>query len=131
VETSAGERYTRAGDFTVNGEGYLVTQDGNYVLGESGRIYAGSDGFTVSADGTVTGSPAGAQQLKIVTFGDTGALRKEGNNLYYAYDGAPAIPVSTWLGSGALESSNMDVSSRNGDMISVYRKYEASQKMPA
>lgn len=129
VETSAGERYTRAGNFSVNSEGYLVTRDGNYVLGENGRIYTGSDKFTVSESGTVTGSMAAEDQLKVVTFGNLGALRKEGNNLYYPYDGAAAVPAAAVIRQGTLESSNVDVSNEMVDMISVYRKYEASQKI--
>lgn len=35
-ETST--KYTRDGGFTITKEGYLVTKDGDYVLGENGRI---------------------------------------------------------------------------------------------
>ncbi|NLF35308.1 MAG: flagellar hook-basal body protein, partial [Clostridiales bacterium] len=45
VETPGGERYTRSGNFSVDPEGYLVTGDGHYVLGEGGRLRVGSDGF--------------------------------------------------------------------------------------
>ncbi|MPM36300.1 Flagellar basal-body rod protein FlgG [bioreactor metagenome] len=129
VETPNGERYTRAGNFTVNSEGYLVTGDGNYVLGENGRIYVGSDKFTVSADGTVTGSLANRDKLKTVTFSDLGLLRKEGNNLYYAYGGAAAVPAKSVVQQGVQEGSNVDISDEMVDMLTVYRKYEASQKI--
>ena len=35
-ETST--KYTRDGGFTITKDGYLVTKDGDYVLGENGRI---------------------------------------------------------------------------------------------
>lgn len=129
VETPEGERYTRSGDFTVNAQGYLVTQDGSYVLGENGRVYTGSGAFTVSSDGTVAGQTAAGDRLRLVNFADPGALRKEGNNLYYAYGGETPLSVQAEISQGALESSNVDISKEMVDMISVYRKFEASQKI--
>lgn len=131
VETAGGqERYTKSGNFTVNSEGYLVTQDGGYVLGENGRVRVGSQDFSVSADGTVTGSTAAEDQLRLVTFNDLGVLRKEGGNLFSVYgDAAPTASAGTVVHQGMLEGSNVDMSQEMVDMISVYRKYEASQKV--
>jgi flagellar basal-body rod protein FlgG len=59
IETAGGQiRYTKSGNFSVNSEGWLVTQDGGYVLGQNGRIYVGSTEFDVSAAGQVTGDMA-------------------------------------------------------------------------
>lgn len=130
IETAAGQRYTRSGHFNVNSEGYLVTEDGGFVLGENGRIRVGSGEFTVSADGTVTGETADPDRLRLVTFDDPGALRKEGNNLYGVFGGAePAEATETVVRQGVLEGSNVDISEEMVNMISVYRKYEASQKI--
>src|SRR4051812_15580101 len=38
VRTPRGERYTRAGSFTIDATGQLVTQSGDLVLGERGAI---------------------------------------------------------------------------------------------
>lgn len=130
VETPAGERYTRSGNFAVNSEGYLVTQDGYYVLGDNGRIYTGSDQFSVTEDGSITGSLAGGDTLKIVTFEDQGMLRKEGNNLYYIYGNSlPGSATDAVIRQGMQETSNVDLADEMVDMITVYRKYEASQKI--
>jgi flagellar basal-body rod protein FlgF len=130
VETAAGERYTRSGNFSVSNDGYLVTQDGNYVLGENGRIYVGSGDFTVSPEGVVSGEAAETDVLRIVAFTDPGALRKEGNNLFTTYGDAVAIPANgVAIRQGAQESSNVVISDEMVDMISVYRKYEANQKV--
>lgn len=131
VETAGGQvRYTKSGNFTVNSAGYLVTEDGGYVLGENGRINVGSKDFSVSAEGNVTGDTAAPDRLKIVTFNDLGVLRKEGNNLYSVYgNAAPVQATGTTVRQGALEGSNINVSDEMVDMISVYRKYEASQKI--
>lgn len=131
IETGGGQiRYTKSGNFNVNSEGYLVTQDGGYVLGQNGRIYVGSQEFSVSAGGEVTGETAIPDALNIVTVDDPGALRKEGNNLYSIYGGAaPVQSFNTTVRQGMLESSNVNISDEMVDMISVYRKYEASQRI--
>lgn len=129
VETASGERYTRAGNFSVNEQGYLVTADGDYVQGKDGRIYVGSSDFSVTSDGTVTGSRAVTDQLKLVTFADTGNLRKQGDSLYYAYNGEqPTEATGCSVRQGAQESSNVEAAGSMVDMLTIYRKYEACQK---
>ena len=131
VETAGGQtRYTRSGNFTVNNQGYLVTQDGGYVLGQNGRIYVGAQKFAVSDKGEVTGETAKTDTLRLVTFNDLGVLRKEGNNLYNVYgNAAPVQSVNTTVSQGVLEGSNVDMSNEMVDMVSVYRKFEANQKI--
>jgi flagellar basal-body rod protein FlgG len=131
IETAGGQlQYTKSGNFTVNSEGWLVTQDGGYVQGQNGRLYVGSAEFTVSANGMVTGDMAVPDLLNIVTFDDPGVLRKAGNNLYTIYgDAAPVQSLNTTVRQGMLEASNVDITDEMVDMISVYRKYEASQKI--
>lgn len=128
VETPEGERYTRAGDFNVDSQGYLVTSDGNYVLGQSGRIFVGSDDFSVAQDGTVTGENGASDRLRLVTFGDMGSLRKQGDNLYYVYGEEVPQAANCKISQGKLESSNVSASDSMADMLTVYRKYEACQK---
>ena len=131
IEMTGGQiRYTKSGNFSVNSEGFLVTQDGGYVLGQNGRVYAGSPEFSVSAAGEVTGNMAVPDILDIAAFEDAGVLRKEGNNLYSIYgDAAPGQPLDTTVRQGMLEGSNVSISDEMVDMISVYRKYEASQRI--
>lgn len=131
IETEGGqERYTRSGHFTVNSEGYLVTESGGFVLGENGRIRVGAGDFTVSADGMVTGETAQAGRLRLVTFDDPNVLRKAGNNLYSIYgDAQPVAADGALVRQGMLEGSNVDISEEMVDMIAVYRRYEASQKI--
>ena len=60
--------YTRAGNFTPNTDGYLVTQDGNYVAGRTAagggtdtliQIPTGATDVAIGQDGAVTYTPAG------------------------------------------------------------------------
>ncbi len=130
VETPDGERYTRAGHFTVDQQGMLVTDDGYYVLGENGRINIGAGSFKVDSEGNITadGTPAGT--LRIVQFQDAAGLRKQGDGLYTSFNGeAPANAENKGVMQGYLESSNVDIATEMTDMISVYRTYEANQKI--
>lgn len=126
IETPEGERYTRSGNFSVDEQGYLVTKDGNYALGDNGRIQVGSADFSVALDGSISTG----DRLRIVTFPNLGVLRKQGNNLYYPYEGAAAVPAQEFqVRQGVQENSNVAMENEMVDMVTVYRKYEASQKI--
>ncbi len=130
VDTPDGERYTRAGNFSVSQEGYLVTSDGYYVLGENGRINVGSGDFTVDAEGNVSVEGEARDTLRVVQFQETAGLRKQGDCLYYALNGEiPADAENAGVMQGYLEGSNVDIAGEMVDMITVYRTYEANQKI--
>lgn len=129
VETDEGVRYTRSGNFSIDGNGYLVNADGHYVLGTGGRINIGTTEFDVLANGVINVDGRNVGRLRIETFEDKGVLRKEGNNLYYAYGGATIPANGAVVRQGVQELSNVNVVDEITDMITVYRKYEASQKI--
>ncbi len=126
VETPQGLRYTRAGNFQVDANGYLCTSEGFYVRSTTGRVLVGAQDFTVAADGTVT-SPAGVSRLQIVSFADTEALQKVGGNLY-ASTAAPVASTAAVL-QGGLEMSNVDMAQETVNMIEVQRNYEINQRI--
>lgn len=129
VQTPQGERYTRAGNFTVNEQGVLCTPAGEPVLGQNGVLNVGTGDFTVDSTGGVW---AGGQQvgaLRLVGFEDPTVLRKEGGNLFYAYNANPGQPTDYTVRQGFLETSNVDLSTVMVDMMTVYRAYETNQRM--
>lgn len=127
IETGAGERYTRAGNFEVDQAGYLVTDTGDFVLGENGRIQIGAGEFSVSSQGSITVDNAELDRLRIVTFADPDGLQKQGGNLYA---GAGALEATDFkLVQGHLEGSNVEVADELVKMLTTYRAYEASQKV--
>jgi len=130
VETPEGERYTRNGRFHVNQEGFLVTDDGYYVLGENGRIRAGGGSISVDSMGNVAVDSEAVNRLRIVRFDDVSVLRKQGDSLYYAFNGAaPMADGNFKIMQGCLEGSNVDIAAEMTDMITVYRTYEANQRI--
>jgi flagellar basal-body rod protein FlgG len=129
LETPAGERYSRAGAFLVDAEGYLIDPDGNYALGANGRIYVGGDDFSVDGAGNITVNGQYSDSLRLVSFEDNNTLRKQGGNLFYSI-AAPVDAVGAYeVKQGFLENSNVDVGREMVDMLTVYRAYETNQRM--
>ncbi|PKC50837.1 hypothetical protein RhiirA1_485218, partial [Rhizophagus irregularis] len=61
---NGGEAYTRNGNFTLDGQGYLVNGNGYYVLSNEGeRIYLPNDDFQVAEDGTITFADVNVAQI--------------------------------------------------------------------
>lgn len=129
-------RYTRNGNLTVNGNGFLTTNSGFYMLDENGeRIQLESDQFTVGENGQIVVDGNAVATLGVgysdnpnllVKQGD-GLLATEGNvALADAYD-EPNVSFATKQ--GFLERSNVDASRTMTDMMSAYRAFEANQKV--
>lgn len=129
VETPAGVRYTRAGNFQRNNEGLLVTANGYPVLGETGPVTITGTKVDVASDGRLYVDGVQTNRLTVVT-ADPKALKKEGENLFRLVDGAAeeASP-NAQLMQGHLEKSNVNSVTEMTEMIDLYRAYEGQQKM--
>lgn len=135
VQTPAGERYTRDGNFILGKEGILLTKDGYPVLGEKGVIQVENDRFTINEDGVISLQEDSGivDRLKLVRFDNERYLKKVGNNLYSTNDIAGTAHIAE--GSerpkflqGYMETSNVNVVNEMVQMIEVNRAYEANQK---
>jgi flagellar basal-body rod protein FlgF len=130
VQTAGGERYTRNGHFTLDAERRLITEDGSLVLGEGGPITLseGDGEFRVDQDGSVWSGTTESGRLKIVSFGNPGALVQEHSSRLSA-DGQTAMPITEpTVRAGSLEQSNVSVSERLAELTTVARGFEALQK---
>ncbi len=122
-------RYTRDGSFSVNNENMLVTEDGDYLLGEGGRIQVPQGAkITVDEDGNIYADDECVDKLKITDFKDYNYLQKFGENLYTAVDGATEKTADCKVRQGYLEMSNINVISEMVEMITISRAYESNQK---
>lgn len=122
-------RYTRDGVFTVNNEGMLVTPDGDFVLGEGGRIRIPESADVVIDElGNIYADGQLVDTLQVTDFENYDYLRKYGENLYVAVDGAQEQPANYKVRQGYLEMSNMNVISEMVEMITISRAYESNQK---
>lgn len=128
VQTPAGLRYTRDGSFTRNEQGYLVTSDGYYVLGQNGpvKLPEGSD-LSINSRGEIFSGGNFVDRLAVVSFADLRQMSKEGDNLY-STNQQPVFSNSEVI-QGALEGSNVNPIGEMVDMITAFRAYEANQKV--
>lgn len=129
-------KYTRNGDFTLDGQGFLTTSSGNFVLNDQGqRIQLSSDQFTVTEDGRITGANGETDRLGVGFAANPQLMIKEGDGLYRTEDGNPLANAFNEAGiqfklqQGYLERSNVDVSRTMTDMLTAYRAFEANQKV--
>ncbi len=130
VQTAAGDRYTRNGHFTLDGQGRIATQDGALLQGDGGEVtVTAEDGdIHIAEDGTITGAKGQLGKLKLVQFDNESALTKEGASLY-ATDQTPNAVENPSLHQGAIESSNVQPVIEISHMIEVMRAYQATANL--
>lgn len=126
VETPMGERLTRAGSFSPNADGDLVTPDGYRVLDPGGApvfIPPGVSDLAVAADGTISseGNPVG--QMGLVQPLDPQSIVREDGVMFRADDGYEPAEQGRIL-QRFVESSNVNPILQLTRMIEVQRAYE-------
>jgi flagellar basal-body rod protein FlgG len=133
--------YSRAGNFSVNAQGQLVTADG-YLVQPTITIPQNSTNVTVSQQGQVqvttpgNPTPTVVGQIQIATFLNDAGLDAQGNDLYLesaasgpataANPGAPGYGV---VMQGYTEASNVDPVSEITNLIVAQRAYEMNSKV--
>ena len=129
IETPQGERLSRAGNFSSNGEGDLVTNDGFRVLDAGGApvfIPPDAGDLAVSADGTVSTGGQPLTQIGLYLPVDPNDLMREDGVMFRA-DGGFEPAVDARIVQGFLENSNVDPIGQIARMIEVQRAYEMGQ----
>lgn len=128
-ETST--KYTRAGQFTLNKDGYLVTQEGDYVLGtDSQRIQLDTlHDASINTAGMIEQQGNVVAQIQVVDFENYDYLEKYGETYYEPIEGATMIESDATVNSGYLEMSNVQTVTEMVNMISITRAYETNQKI--
>ena len=128
VETPEGERLTRAGNFSPNAEGDLVTPAGHRVLDAGGApvFVPGGTKVAVAVDGTISadGQPLG--QIGLFLPGDPLAMVRRDGVMFDSQGGIVPADGARIL-QGFLEGSNVDPILQIARMIEVQRAYETGQ----
>jgi flagellar basal-body rod protein FlgG len=132
--------YTRAGNFSKNATGQIVTQDG-YPIMPNITLPSNTVGVQINQTGAVyvdpgTGVYTQVGQIQIAVFPNDAGLQALGNNLYQETPAAgnPQVqnPGSTGYATtrqGYLENSNVDPVQEITNLISAQRNYEMNSKV--
>ena len=118
---------TRAGNFTLDAQRRLATNDGNLVVPTlTIPINVPLESVAVAADGTVTNGPTVLGKIQLVNVAAPQRLTSLGSNLYApnADTGQPSAQGVGVIKQRALESSNTDASQSLTDMIQAQRAYD-------
>ncbi len=128
-ETST--KYTRAGNFTLTQDGYLVNNDGMYVLDtQNRRIQLDTlKDADIDSTGSIIQDGRQVARIQVTDFEDYDYLEKFGDTFFQPVEGATPMEGSAEVKSGMLEMSNMSVISEMVNMIAVTRAYESNQKI--
>ena len=133
------ELYTRAGNFSLDSEGYITTAHGDRLQPEI-SLPAETVLITIQSNGKLTAYGLGDEelasaQINLYSFPNAGGLYAVGKNLMRqteasgeAVEGTPGSDGFGTVTNGFLEMSNVSVVDEMVSMIVVQRAYEASSK---
>jgi flagellar hook protein FlgE len=143
--------YTRAGNLSRNDQGYLVTQEGYYVVGRNVIGGAGADQLinippaatnaAIGQDGSVSYIPVGggarvtAGYISLAKFANEPGLERGSGNRWKANAASGTEQVNTPGGTfgltigGTVEMSNVDLAQEFTDLITAQRGFQANSRV--
>ncbi len=123
--------YSRAGEFELNVDGYLVTHEGDYVLDANSRRIRldPTKDSTIDRMGNIWQNDKQVAKIGLVDFEDYDYLEKYGETYYTPLQGAKITNATGQIYSGYLEASNVSSVSEMVNLISISRQYESNQKI--
>jgi flagellar basal body rod protein FlgG len=122
VRTGGGVAYTRAGNFQLDVNGTLVTEQGFPVLDTAGHTIQPGNPFAVLPDGTISQT---GQRIALVGW-PPGGVTRLGQNLFSA--GGQLTPATGTLRQGTLENSNTDLALELTDLVSLQREFQLNSR---
>ncbi len=138
VSTPSGVQLTRAGNFTIDGNGQLVTKDGHAVLleGEGAAEertvrFSGISQAHITDGGEVFDGKNNLGKISILNVANPDSLQKVGQNNYSFKSNMPAEVSQVAMPSlkqGFIETSNVNIVNEMTDMIMAQRVFEGTQK---
>ncbi|MBV8939900.1 MAG: flagellar basal-body rod protein FlgF [Alphaproteobacteria bacterium] len=109
LETPLGPRYTRAGNFQVDGTGTLVSVEGYPVLDQTGQHIAFNpedSRVTIGTAGNITVNGEERATIAVVDFPNPQMMTRLGSRLYSTAQTPAQVPVPAVV-QGVLEGANL------------------------
>ena len=142
LESESGDKlYTRAGQFRVDSEGFLVSVNG-MRLAQGVQIPSDAKDVRISATGEVTALLGGdtersqIAELELATFASPDALTAAGQNMFSATEASGAAsmgkPGDTGFGQvrqGYLEMANVDMIDEMSSLVMAQRAYQLNARV--
>ncbi len=131
--------YTRAGSFKIDGNGYIVTANGDRLQPEF-TVPAGTVSIEIDSGGQLTAldennDALATAQVTLFDFINPAGLKAVGHNLFLETDASGAAveanPGTNGVGTIAqrfIETSNVDVAEEIVNMIITQRAFEVNSK---
>lgn len=132
VERGNENYYTRDGHFRVNTAGYLITTEGDRVLGVNNNtgnlepIYVGNSSVKLDDQKNIITATGSTHKIAVATLSREN-LEKLSDNLYIGTN--PDFNRQTSVRQGYLEQSNVNLINEMTDMISTMRAFESNQRI--
>lgn len=126
VQGETGDELTRAGHFTPDYAGRLVTDDGFPVLDIGGSpisVPLGGDPIAIAQDGTVSQQGRAIAQIGVVQPLDPIGMQRAGNTRFRTDSGWEPVDAPS-IRQGFLEGSNVNGIAEVSRLIEVQRAYE-------
>jgi len=127
--------YTRMGNFSLDGEGYLCLPGYGQVLDPQGQpIYLGTDKIRGDAQGVIyydqgaeNGGSVAIGQLGVYSFEDNEALERTDRGFFIGENAQPSQDYEIW--NKYLERSNSDMVKQMTEMITYQRALQSAAQV--
>ena len=127
-----GQKLTRAGNFNLDKEGFLVTKEGFRVLdtqNEPIQIPLDAKKITIDKNANIYADNQKITTLKVVSIDNVNTLKKVGNTMWEFIPGSETINTTNSTIQGFLEKSNVNVVKEMTQLIETNRLVEQYQKI--
>jgi flagellar basal-body rod protein FlgF len=131
VETPNGNRYTRAGLFSLAPNGDIINRQGLPLMDDRGRqfnIPQGTKNISISNDGVISADALNLGKIQLVEFRDERALKKLPDGLYETNQD-PVRLREFEVRQGMVEGSNVVAMLELTNMIEVQRAYDGAKQL--
>ncbi len=134
VDTMSGEKYTRKGQFSLDSDGKMITNEGATVLSEENTPFffaPGEKNITITESGDVITENGMIGKIKLVSFENNQELLKFAGTMFENTDNNQMniANENIQVAQGTLESSNVNAIDEMTKLIKLQRSYEYVQQM--